>query len=121
MYDKIKWKQDNITAGLGIESMLEHSGLGSSPKGMRFNSIYFIMNYSIEEDWSAYTKLGVSYSSDNENLFVDNSGIYYGFGIDKNHDDQFHTRWGYHISYSGEYSYSRFILTFIKHFELDDE
>ena len=110
-YDYIPWQQKNVSAGIGAEIMSKHNGLNSSPEGMAFNSLYFIVNYAIEETWNAYSKVGVSFAYDDENFFTDTQGLAFGFGIDKNFDDKYHIQAGYHLASIGPYNFSSFILS----------
>ena len=40
---------------------------------------------------------------------------------DKNFDDKYHIQVGYQFKNILEYNYSSFVLTFTKHFELEDD
>ena len=48
-YDCILWKQKNVNSGFGVEFSVTES-----PQNMRFNSVYSIVNYNVEETWNLY-------------------------------------------------------------------
>ena len=42
-----------------------------------------------------------------------------GIGANYNFNDKFHLELGYHLTIIENYDYERFVLSYIKHFELD--
>ena len=120
-YNHNIWQQKNVSSGIGIETSIIPIKLNNAPRRMSFNTIYFHFKYAVEETLSAYTRLGATFGNDNEDLLPSTSGMYFGVGIDKNFDDQYHIQLGYQFKNILEYNYSSFVITFIKHFELEDD
>ena len=115
-YDKILWKQLNINSGIGFEYSTTES-----PKNMRFNSIYSIVNYNVEDTWNLYSKLGLALCEDKTNVLSDKTGVFLGFGVNYYLEDRFHLELGYHTSYIDGYEHSRIVYSIIKHFEFKDD
>ena len=115
-YDKILWKQLNINSGIGFEYSVTQS-----PDDMRFNSIYSIVNYNVEDTWNLYSKLGFALCEDKTNILSDKTGIFLGFGINYYLEDRFHLELGYHTSFIDGFEHSRIVYSIIKHFEFKDE
>ena len=115
-YDKILWKQLNINSGIGFEySIID------SPDNMKFNSIYSIVNYNVEDTWNIYSKVGLALCEDQTNTLSKKSGVFLGFGINYYLEDRFHLELGYHTSYFDGYEHSRVVYSIIKHFEFKDD
>ena len=115
-YDKILWKQLNINSGIGFEYSIT-----DSPESMRFNSIYSIVNYNVEDTWNLYSKLGLALCEDKTNILSDKTGVFLGFGVNYYLEDRFHLELGYHTSYIDGYEHSRIVYSIIKHFEFKDD
>ena len=115
-YDKILWKQLNINSGIGFEYSITES-----PENMRFNSIYSIVNYNVEDTWNLYSKLGLALCEDKTNFLSDKTGVFLGFGVNYYLEDRFHLELGYHTSYIDGYEHSRIVYSIIKHFEFKDD
>ncbi len=113
-YDFIKWKQKNINSGIGF-----NINVNESPKGKRFNSVYCIVNYNVEEKWNIFSKVGASHCSDKDNIISDEIGMLLGIGANYNFNDNFHLELGYHVTTVENYDYERLVLSYIKHFEFD--
>mgnify|MGYP001166414977 FL=1 len=115
-YDKIFWKQLNINSGIGFEYSIT-----DSPDNMKFNSIYSIVNYNVEDTWNMYSKVGLALCEDKTNTLSKKSGMFLGFGVNYYLEDRFHLELGYHTSYFDGYEHSRIVYSIIKHFEFKDE
>tara|TARA_A100001037_G_C14689501_1_gene431010 strand:- start:27 stop:497 length:471 start_codon:yes stop_codon:yes gene_type:complete len=115
-YDKILWKQLNINSGIGFEYSIT-----DSPENMRFDSIYSIVNYNVEDTWNLYSKLGLALCEDKTNILSDKIGVFLGFGVNYYLEDRFHLELGYHTSYIDGYEHSRIVYSIIKHFEFKDD
>jgi len=115
-YDHIIWKQKNINSGIGVEFSVTES-----PQNMRFNSVYSIVNYNVEETWNLYSKVGLSYCEDNLDFLSKSTGLFLGVGANYYFKEKFHIELGYHMSYIDGYEHSRFVYSIIKHFEIDNE
>ena len=115
-YDHMMFKQKNINSGVGVELSVTES-----PENMRFNSLYSIVNYNVEETWNLYSKLGLSYCEDNTGILSENTGLFLGVGINYYFKEKFHIELGYHTSYIDGYEHSRFVYSLIKHFEFDND
>jgi len=115
-YDHIMWKQKNINSGVGVEFSVTES-----PENMRFNSLYSVVNYNVEDTWNLYSKLGLSYCEDNLDYLSKNTGVFLGFGVNYYFKEKFHIELGYHMSYIDGYEHSRFVYSIIKHFEFDND
>ena len=115
-YDKILWKQLNVNSGIGFEYSVMQS-----PNDMRFNSIYSIVNYNVEDNWNIYSKLGLALCEDKTNTLSENTGVFLGLGINYYLEDRFHVELGYHTSYVDGYEHSRIVYSIIKNFEFKDD
>ena len=110
-YDFIKWKQKSVNSGIGF-----NISLNESPDNKRFNSVYCIVNYSVEEKWNMFSKVGLSHYMSNDK---DEHGMLIGIGANYNFNDNFHLELGYHLALMESVDYNRFIISYIKHFEMD--
>ena len=115
-YDKILWKQLNINSGIGFEYSIT-----DSPENMRFDSIYSIVNYNVEDTWNLYSKLGLALCEDKSNILSDKTGVFLGFGVNYYLEDRFHLELGYHTSFIDGFEHSRIVYSIIKHFEFKDD
>ena len=115
-YDKLLFKQKNINSGIGFEY-----SLNESPDKMRFNSLYSIVNYNVEDTWNLYSKVGLAICEDNTNFLKSNTGIFLGLGINYFFKEKFHIELGYHASYVDGYEHLRVVYSIIKHFEFEDD
>ena len=115
-YDKILWKQKNINSGFGFAYSLTES-----PDNMKFNSLYSIINYNVEESWNLYSKIGFALCEDNTNTLSEKLGLFLGLGINYYFQEKFHIELGYHTSYIDSYEHSRVVYSLIKHFNFEDE
>ena len=115
-YDRILWQQLNINSGIGFDY-----SLNQSPENMRFNSIYSIVNYNVEDNWNLYSKIGFAFCQKKTTLLSKTAGLFLGFGVNYNIQDKFHVELGYHTSYIDGFEHSRIVYSIIKHFEFEDE
>ena len=114
-YDFIKWKQKSVNSGIGF-----NININALPLGKRFNSLYSIVNYSVEEKWNIFSKIGINHCIlDKNGLLSGEFGMLIGIGANYNFNDKFHLELGYHLTMIENYDYERFVLSYIKHFELD--
>ena len=88
-YDKLLWKQLNVNSGIGFEYSVMQS-----PNNMRFNSIYSIVNYNVEDNWNIYSKLGLALCEEKTNILSENTGVFLGLGINYYLEDRFHIELG---------------------------
>ena len=115
-YDKIFIKQKNINSGIGIEYSITES-----PDNMRFNSLYSIVNYNIEDTWNLYSKVGLSLFQDKTGFLSKSTGLFLGVGMNYYFKEKFHLELGYHIAYIDGYEHSRVVYSIIKHFKFDEK
>ena len=114
-YDFIKWKQKSVNSGIGF-----NININALPLGKRLNSIYSIVNYNVEEKWNIFSKIGINHCIlDKNSLLSDEFGMLLAIGANYNFNDNFHLELGYHLTMIENYDYERFVLSYIKHFELD--
>ena len=114
-YDFIKWQQKSINSGIGF-----NININALPLGKRLNSIYSIVNYSVEEKWNIFSKVGINHCIiDKNSLLSGEFGMLLAVGANYNFNDSFHLELGYHLTMIENYDYERFVLSYIKHFELD--
>jgi len=125
-YDFIKWKQKSVNSGIGF-----NISLNESPDDMRFNSLYCIVNYNVEEQWNMYSKVGITHLMQSSLLTDpigymtgdddggDEYGVFIGIGANYNFNDKFHIELGYHLSLIDNHDLERFVISYIKHFEMD--
>ena len=114
-YDFIKWKQKSINSGVGF-----NVNINALPLGKRLNSIYSIVNYNVEEKWNIFSKVGINHCIlDKNSLLSGEVGMLIALGANYNFNDKFHIELGYHLTIIENYDYERFVLSYIKHFELD--
>jgi len=114
-YDFIKWKQKSINSGVGF-----NVNINALPLGKRLNSIYSIVNYNVEEKWNIFSKVGINHCIiDKNSLLSGEVGMLLAVGANYNFNDKFHLEFGYHLTIIENYDYQRFVLSYIKHFELD--
>jgi len=84
-YNHMMFKQKNVNSGIGVEFSVTES-----PENMRFNSLYSIVNYNVEETWNLYSKLGLSYCEDNTGILSKNTGLFLGVGVNYYFKEKFH-------------------------------
>ena len=114
-YDFIKWEQKSVNSGIGF-----NININTLPLGKRLNSIYSIVNYNVEEKWNIFSKIGINHCIlDKNSLLSDEFGMLLAIGANYNFNDNFHLELGYHLTMIENYDYERFVLSYIKHFELD--
>ena len=106
-YDHMLWKQNSLSSGIGIETMINKFIKPDLYYGANCSTIYFIVKYGLDETWGAYSKFGISRIEDHEDL-------YFGMGIYRNFDDEYYIETGFHSSYLDGYDYSRIVISIIK-------
>ena len=120
-YDYMRWGDYNVRAGIGSEFMLKHISFNSVPHHMQFHSLYFIFKYGFEEEWGAYSKIGMGLAFDDADFFQSDNGLHFGFGVFRNFDELYNVEFGYSSNYLDEYNYSRFVFSFSRSIVDKDE
>ena len=87
-YDFIKWKQESVNSGIGF-----NININALPEGKRLNSLYSIVNYSVEEKWNMFSKVGINHCMlDKKGLISSEFGMLIGIGANYNFNDKFHLK-----------------------------
>ena len=98
--------------------------------GSAQNSIFFpkvkVSNAAIVIDSILFEDVEIGRTCHIQNCIIDKNGLLsgefgmlLGIGANYNFNDKFHLELGYHLTMIENYDYERFVLSYIKHFELD--
>ena len=117
-YDKILHKQDNVKTGLGLEYMFKTDSKDLTYTDLSFNSIYIFLRFAYEKKWSSYLRFGFNGLESNE---LSSDGAILAFGADYKLNDNWHIEAGYHISSIDDNSYTRSMLSIVRHFKKKDD
>ena len=117
-YDKVVFKQANVKSGVGLEYMIPVDSKSLSYTDFSTNAIYVFLRFAYEKKWSSYLRFGFNDLRSNE---FNADGVAIAFGADYKLNDSWHLESGYHIYTVDDNTYTKPVLSIVKHFKKKDD